>query len=192
MNVHVDVVCKLVALSFEHLGKDIIVEFIKEKSILQLLDVSQDMSGDTWMTPIFSYLSYRFCVVAAKALRMGYYWPTNNQDVKVELKTCQECRAYAIIERAPKHDLIPITTPWPFLQWGHQHMQTIHSCTSIVKYMIVAYDYFTKWVKAKPLASITSQKVLTFVYDQIMTQFGMPHTIITDIDTQIVKEPFRS
>ncbi|GJW10053.1 hypothetical protein Tco_1575880 [Tanacetum coccineum] len=57
-------------------------------------------------------------IVAPKALHMGYFWPTVNQDAKAELKTCPECCAYASIQRAPKHDLIPITAPWPFLQWG--------------------------------------------------------------------------
>ncbi|PWA84172.1 rve domain-containing protein [Artemisia annua] len=58
--------------------------------------------------------------------------------------------------------------------------------------MIVAVDYFTKWVEAKLLASITSRKVLAFVYDQIITRFGMPQTLITDNGTQFVGEPFKS
>ncbi|GKD21641.1 reverse transcriptase domain-containing protein [Tanacetum coccineum] len=56
--------------------------------------------------------------VATKALHMGYYWPTVNHDIEAELKTCQECRAYARIQQALKHDLISITASWPFLQWG--------------------------------------------------------------------------
>ncbi|GJR26610.1 reverse transcriptase domain-containing protein [Tanacetum coccineum] len=52
--------------------------------------------------------------VAAKALRMGYYWPIVNQDAEAEIKTCQECRAYASIQRAPNHDLIPITNLGPY------------------------------------------------------------------------------
>ncbi|GJR23933.1 hypothetical protein Tco_0972460 [Tanacetum coccineum] len=57
-------------------------------------------------------------VVAAKALRMGYYGSTINHDVEADLKTCPECYVYASIQRVPKHDLIPITMPWPYLQWG--------------------------------------------------------------------------
>ncbi|GJS49115.1 hypothetical protein Tco_0599236 [Tanacetum coccineum] len=56
--------------------------------------------------------------VAAKALLIGYYFPIVSQDTEAELKTCPKCCAYAIILRAPKHDLIPIITPWPFHRWG--------------------------------------------------------------------------
>ncbi|GJZ93231.1 hypothetical protein Tco_0665296 [Tanacetum coccineum] len=56
MNTHTDALSKLVALSFEHIGKDILVEVIKEKSILQSLEVSQAKTYDTWMAPIFNYL----------------------------------------------------------------------------------------------------------------------------------------
>ncbi|GKA08121.1 rve domain-containing protein [Tanacetum coccineum] len=58
--------------------------------------------------------------------------------------------------------------------------------------MIVVVYYFTKWVKAKLLASITSHNVLTFIYDQIITEFGMPQTIIIVNGTQFIGEPFKS
>lgn len=45
---------------------------------------------------------------------------------------------------------------------------------------IVAVDYFTKWAEAEPLASITTAKVQSFVWKNIVCRFGIPHTIITD------------
>jgi len=32
-----------------------------------------------------------------------------------------------------------------------------------VKFLIVAIDYITKWIKAKPLATITAQQVQQFI-----------------------------
>ncbi|GJS71867.1 reverse transcriptase domain-containing protein [Tanacetum coccineum] len=58
MNAHTDALSKLATLNFEYLGKDILVEVIKEKSIIQPLEVSQAETDDTWMTPIFNYLSH--------------------------------------------------------------------------------------------------------------------------------------
>ncbi|GKB87056.1 hypothetical protein Tco_0959328, partial [Tanacetum coccineum] len=40
MNAYIDALSKLFALNFEHMGKDILVDVIKEKSILQPLEVS--------------------------------------------------------------------------------------------------------------------------------------------------------
>ncbi|GJY43698.1 hypothetical protein Tco_0431911 [Tanacetum coccineum] len=104
MNMHVDALRKLVVLSFEHLSKDILVEVIKEKSILQPSKVSQAETGN------------RSRAVADKAFRMGYYWPTGNQDAGVGLKTCPDSHAYTTIQQVPKNNLILITTHWPFLQ----------------------------------------------------------------------------
>jgi len=49
-----------------------------------------------------------------------------------------------------------------------------------VKFFIVSIDYFTKWIKAKPLATITTQQVQQFVWKDIICRYGIPHTIITD------------
>jgi len=48
------------------------------------------------------------------------------------------------------------------------------------KFLLVAVDYFTKWIEAEPLASITTQQVQSFVWKDIVCRFGIPHTIITD------------
>jgi len=49
-----------------------------------------------------------------------------------------------------------------------------------VKFLIVAVDYFTKWIEAKPLTTITTQQVQQFVWKDIICRYGVPHTIITD------------
>ena len=43
---------------------------------------------------------------------------------------------------------------------------------------MVAVDYFTKWVKAEVLASITPAKIREFVYKDIVQRYGVPHTIV--------------
>ncbi|GJT60475.1 reverse transcriptase domain-containing protein [Tanacetum coccineum] len=44
-----------------------------------------------------------------------------------------------------------------------------------VKYVIVAIDYFTKWIEAKPLARTTGKEVKKFVWDNIV--FPHPQAI---------------
>ena len=55
-----------------------------------------------------------------------------------------------------------------------------------VKFLIVVVDYFTKWIEAKPLATITAQEVQQFVWKDIICRYGVPHTIITDNGRQFI------
>ena len=55
-----------------------------------------------------------------------------------------------------------------------------------VKFLIVAIDYFTKWIKAKSLAIITAQQVQQFVWKDIICIYGVPQTIITDNGRQFI------
>ena len=52
-----------------------------------------------------------------------------------------------------------------------------------VRYAVVAIDYFTKWVEAEPLATITSKRVLDFVVKNIICRFGLPKKIVSDNGT---------
>ena len=46
------------------------------------------------------------------------------------------------------------------------------------RFLIVAIDYFTKWVEAEPLTTIIEAKVISFVWKNIICRFGVPHVII--------------
>ena len=48
------------------------------------------------------------------------------------------------------------------------------------KLVIVACEYFTKWVKAKVVASITKQNVEKFLWENIICWFELPYRIIVD------------
>lgn len=41
-------------------------------------------------------------------------------------------------------------------------------------------DLFTKWIEAEPLASISALQVQKFLWRNIITRFGVPHTLVTD------------
>jgi len=48
------------------------------------------------------------------------------------------------------------------------------------KFVLVATDYFTKWVEAIPLKTVTSKNMVDFVREHIVYRFGIPQTITTD------------
>ena len=57
--------------------------------------------------------------------------------------------------------------------------------------MLVGMDYFTKWVKAKPLANIKDTDAKKFIWKNIVTRFRILHTLISDIGLQFDSKAFR-
>lgn len=53
-------------------------------------------------------------------------------------------------------------------------------------------DYFTKWVEAEPLATITEGRIRVFVSRNIICRFGLPQVIISDNGRQFNNNHFRS
>ncbi|GKV01151.1 hypothetical protein SLEP1_g13729 [Rubroshorea leprosula] len=53
-----------------------------------------------------------------------------------------------------------------------------------VTHLVVGVDYFTKWVEARPLSSLTSKKVEDFVFSSIICRYGIPNQIVADNGTQ--------
>ena len=48
------------------------------------------------------------------------------------------------------------------------------------KFILVAIDYFTKWVEAVFYKSVTKKVVADFVRNNLICRFGLPKSIITD------------
>ncbi|GJX38838.1 reverse transcriptase domain-containing protein [Tanacetum coccineum] len=129
--------------------------------------------------------------VVAKALRTGYYWPTMHKDARALIKACQECQVHKPVPRNPQERLNPITSPWPFYKWGIDIAGPFPEGPDKVKFLIVAMDYFTKWIEAKPVATITGNQVKKFVWENIVCRFGLPGEIISDNGKQFRDNPFR-
>ena len=58
-------------------------------------------------------------------------------------------------------------------------------------YLVVGTDYFTKWVEGEPLANIRDVDVKKFIWKNIVTWFGVPHTLISDNGLQFNSKSFR-
>ncbi|GJZ98443.1 reverse transcriptase domain-containing protein [Tanacetum coccineum] len=85
-----------------------------------------------------------------------------------------------------------IMAPWPFFQWGMDVLGPLSEAPGKVKFVIVAIDYFTKWIEAKPLAKTTGKEVRKFSWDNIVCRFGLPRIIVTDNGANFVNDPFKS
>ncbi|GKF47012.1 reverse transcriptase domain-containing protein [Tanacetum coccineum] len=101
--------------------------------------------------------------MVAKALRSGYYWPTMHTDARNLIRECIDCRVYRPVPRNPQEKLRPIMSLWPFYKWGIDIAGPFPEGPSKVKFLIVAMDYFTKWIEEKPVATITGAQVKKFI-----------------------------
>lgn len=52
------------------------------------------------------------------------------------------------------------------------------------KFLIGAFDYFSKWVEAEALRTITDTKVMKFLWQNICCRYGVPRDLIFDNGTQ--------
>ena len=106
--------------------------------------------------------------------RAGYYWPSLLHDATQFVKACDKCQRFANVPRVPPEEFTPITSPWPFAQWGLDIMGPFPVGTKQAKFLVVAIDYFTKWVEAEPLATISKKNVKSFVWKAVICRFGIP------------------
>ncbi|XP_022014185.1 uncharacterized protein LOC110913669 [Helianthus annuus] len=127
-------------------------------------------------------------MVVAKVMNAGYYWPGMHLDAVKELRKCSGYQRHAPKTMRPKNELVPVTTAWPFQQWGIDMVGPFPEAPGAVKFIIVAVYYFTKWVEAKTLASTTSAVVKRFIWEQIICRFGLPLRIITDNGTNFAAD----
>ena len=52
------------------------------------------------------------------------------------------------------------------------------------KFLIIAIDYFTKWVEVELTATITKAKITSFLWKNIVYKFSIPNVIISNNEKQ--------
>ena len=60
------------------------------------------------------------------------------------------------------------------------------------RFVLVAVDYFMKWVEAEALANIWDVDVKKFVWKNIVTRFGVPDSLISANGLQFDSKAFRT
>ncbi|GJW58793.1 reverse transcriptase domain-containing protein [Tanacetum coccineum] len=211
-----DALSKLASSSFVHLTKNVLVNVkpyrsIDAKEVLSIIEM-----GTTWMDPIVEYLKdgklpddpaeyvlqeahFGSCgshfgarTLTQKAPRLGYYWPTMYSDTTKLVEACRNCQEHAPVQRKPHCNMTSISSPWPFHQQGIDLVGPFPEAPpGRVKFLVVAVNYFTKWVEAEPLATIIGKNILKFVWKNIVCHFGIPGIIISDNGKKFAENPFR-
>ena len=91
----------------------------------------------------------------------------------------------------PVETLNSVTSPWPFAQWGMDIVGPLPTAAAQKKFLLVATDYFSKWVEAEAYASIKDKNVKRFVWKNIVCRFGISQAIIADNGPQFDSSAFK-
>ncbi|RYA71484.1 hypothetical protein DD595_25335 [Enterobacter cloacae complex sp. 4DZ3-17B2] len=79
-----------------------------------------------------------------------------------------------------------MSAPWPFSMWGIDAIGAIEPKASNGHcFILVAIDYFTKWVEATSYTNVTRSVVVRFIKRELICRYRLPRKIITDNGTNL-------
>jgi hypothetical protein len=82
---------------------------------------------------------------------------------------------------APLALLFNMTLPWPFDMWGFDVIGAIKSkAINGHRFILVAIDYFTKWVEASSYVHVAQNMVKRFIKKNMIFSYNMPTRMITN------------
>ncbi|XP_074356954.1 uncharacterized protein LOC141696728 [Apium graveolens] len=84
-----------------------------------------------------------------------------------------------------------VLIPIPFTMWAINIIGVLPTTTRHEKYCIIAIDYMTKWVEAKPLSIITEEAAKKFFLEQIILSFGTLRVYFSNTGMPFVRKKFR-
>ncbi|XP_058068754.1 uncharacterized protein LOC131218088 [Magnolia sinica] len=102
---------------------------------------------------------------------------------------CFKCQEHANQIHAPAFELYNLTAPWPFSIWGLDIIGKINpKASNGHEYILVAVDYFTKWIEAASYTTIATSHVVKFMKNNIISHYGVPQAIIANNGTPFVNK----
>jgi ribonuclease HI len=118
-----------------------------------------------------------------KVFTQGFYWPKAASDAANLVQKCENCQKCARDQKQPSSLTQLIQPTWPLQRWGLDLLGPLPPAQGNLRYVVVAIEYFSKWVEVKPLATITSVIVHKFFWQNIVYRFGVSKAITVDNGT---------
>nr|GFA50026.1 reverse transcriptase domain-containing protein [Tanacetum cinerariifolium] len=131
---------------------------------------------------------YRANYTAKKVFDSGFYWTTIYKDAFELVKYCDSCQRQGKISQKDEMPQNSIQVCEIFDVWGIDFMGPFPSSKGN-KYILVAVNYLSKWVKAKALPTNDARVVVKFL-KSLFSRFGTPKAIISDRGTHFCNDQF--
>nr|GEW75484.1 reverse transcriptase domain-containing protein [Tanacetum cinerariifolium] len=125
---------------------------------------------------------------AKKVFDSGFYWLTIYRDAHDLVKSCDAFQRQGKISQRDEMPQNSIQVCENFNVWGINFIGPFLSSRGN-KYILVAVDYFSKWVEAKALPTNDARVVYKFL-KSLFARFGALHAIISDRGTHFCNDEF--
>nr|GEX36353.1 reverse transcriptase domain-containing protein [Tanacetum cinerariifolium] len=127
-------------------------------------------------------------LTAKKVFDVGFFLPTIYRDSHNLVKSCDICQRQGKISQRDEMPQNVIQVCKIFNIWGTDFMGPFPSLRGN-KYILVAVDYFSKWLEAKALLTNDARVVVKFL-KSLFTRFKTPRAIISDRGTHFCNDKF--
>ena len=107
------------------------------------------------------------------------------------VKKCDPFQRMSPILKSSVQDLVSISSSWPFSQWGIDIVGPLPTALAQKKLLLVATNYFSKWIEADAFSSIKDRDVTRFIWKNIVCRFGIPRSIVSDKGPQFDSRVYR-
>ncbi|XP_059670692.1 uncharacterized protein LOC132316201 [Cornus florida] len=101
-----------------------------------------------------------------KVLTQGYFWPYLARNAEQYTRRYDKCQRHGPMKHQPAEDLHAMANPWPFAQWGIDMVGPLPKTVEQKEYVLLATDYFTKWVEAEAYSSVTHEQLAAISHPQ--------------------------
>ena len=116
-----------------------------------------------------------------KILRFFFYWTLLFSNVYKEITKCHQCHIFYGKSKLVPLPSNPISIEAPFQQWGLEFIGEINpNYSGQHRWILIATDYFTKWIEAIPTRRATDAVIMCFLEENNLDRFGFPRRIVID------------
>nr|GEV16087.1 reverse transcriptase domain-containing protein [Tanacetum cinerariifolium] len=125
---------------------------------------------------------------AKKIFDDGFFWRTIYKDARDLVKSCDICQRQGKISQRYEMSQNVIQVCEIFDVWGIDFIGSFPSSRGN-RYILVAVDYFSKWVEAKALPTNYARVVVKFL-KSLFARFKTPRAVISDRGTHFCNDKF--
>jgi ribonuclease HI len=100
--------------------------------------------------------------LAAKVIHQGFYWPAIICTANRITRSCEACQKFSPRSSNPSQFTKLIAHTWPLQRWGLDIVGPLPASQGNLKFTFVAVEYFTKWIEARVISTITSKTAQKF------------------------------
>ncbi|KAL6458845.1 hypothetical protein MHYP_G00323170 [Metynnis hypsauchen] len=124
-------------------------------------------------------------------IRTRYYWYQMREDVTLWCHTCTSCAAKARPSKKPQAPMGTVRVGAPMERIAIDLMGPMNETERHNRYILVAQDYFTKWVEAYPLPNDQAVTVAEVLMAEWVCRYRVPQTLHSDQGPNFESDVFR-